>query len=164
MTTNSGILAWRTSWTEEPGGLLSTVLWRVGQDWGKLAHTHTNLWSEFFVFICLQNANQYCQTTHKTIWSFVCTKLVRCLCVLLSLSAASDSLHYNPQGSSVHGNFQARILEWVTISFSRASSQPRDRTPCLLCLLLSGDFFTCWAIPSGKPMMALLYIIIFILL
>ena len=32
------------------------------------------------------------------------------------------------QGSSVHGIFQARVLEWVTISFSRASSQARDQT------------------------------------
>ena len=32
-------------------------------------------------------------------------------------------------GSSVHGIFQARILEWVAISFSRGSSQPRDQTP-----------------------------------
>ena len=31
-------------------------------------------------------------------------------------------------GSSVHGIFQARILQWVTISFSRRSCQPRDRT------------------------------------
>ena len=31
-------------------------------------------------------------------------------------------------GSSVHGILQARILEWVVISFSRASSQPRDQT------------------------------------
>ena len=31
-------------------------------------------------------------------------------------------------GSSIHGIFQARILEWVAISFSRGSSQPRDRT------------------------------------
>ena len=31
-------------------------------------------------------------------------------------------------GSSVHGIFQARILEWVAISFSRGSSRPRDRT------------------------------------
>ena len=30
--------------------------------------------------------------------------------------------------SSVHGIFQARILEWVAISFSRGSSGPRDRT------------------------------------
>ena len=31
-------------------------------------------------------------------------------------------------GFSAHGIFQARILEWVTISFSRESSRPRDRT------------------------------------
>ena len=31
-------------------------------------------------------------------------------------------------GFSVHGIFQARILEWVTISFSRGSSRPRDQT------------------------------------
>ena len=31
-------------------------------------------------------------------------------------------------GSSVHGIFQARVPEWIVISFSRGSSQPRDRT------------------------------------
>ena len=31
-------------------------------------------------------------------------------------------------GSSVHGIFQAIVLEWIAISFSRGSSQPRDRT------------------------------------
>ena len=35
-------------------------------------------------------------------------------------------------GSSVHGIFQGRILEWVAISFSRGSSQPRDQT-CISC-------------------------------
>ena len=34
----------------------------------------------------------------------------------------------SPPGSSVHGTSQARILEWVAISFSRRSSWPRDRT------------------------------------
>ena len=34
----------------------------------------------------------------------------------------------SPPGSSVHGISQARILEWVAISFSRGSSQPRDQT------------------------------------
>jgi len=29
-------------------------------------------------------------------------------------------------GSSVHGILQARVLEWVAISFSRGSSRPRD--------------------------------------
>ena len=34
----------------------------------------------------------------------------------------------SPPGASVHGILQARILEWVAISFSRRSSPPRDRT------------------------------------
>ena len=36
-------------------------------------------------------------------------------------------------GSSVHGIFQARTLEWVAISFSRASSPPRDWI-CISCI------------------------------
>ena len=46
---------------------------------------------------------------------------------------------YSPPGSSVHGIFQARILEWVAIPFSRRSSQPRVRTQ-VSCL--AGIFFT----------------------
>ena len=34
----------------------------------------------------------------------------------------------SPPGSSVHGIFQARILEWVVISYFRGSSPPRDQT------------------------------------
>ena len=37
-------------------------------------------------------------------------------------------MDYSLPGSSVHEIFQARVLEWVAISFSRGSSQPRDRT------------------------------------
>ena len=48
-----------------------------------------------------------------------------------------------PSGSSVHGIlkniFQAKILEWVAISFSRWSFQPRDQT-CVSCI--AGRFFT----------------------
>ena len=39
-----------------------------------------------------------------------------------------DPMDYSLPGSSVHGIFQARVLEWVAISFSRGSSQPRDQT------------------------------------
>ena len=48
----------------------------------------------------------------------------------------------SPPGSSVHGILQARILEWVTIPFSRDSSQPRDQTH-VSCI--AGRFFTVWA-------------------
>ena len=36
-----------------------------------------------------------------------------------------DPMECSLPGSSVHGIFQARVLEWVAISFSRGSSQPR---------------------------------------
>ena len=49
----------------------------------------------------------------------------------------------SPPASSVHGIFQARILEWIAISFSRRSSQPRNRTQ-VSCI--AGRFFTYWAI------------------
>ena len=37
-----------------------------------------------------------------------------------------DPLDCSPPGASVHGILQARILEWVAISFSKESSQTRD--------------------------------------
>ena len=51
-------------------------------------------------------------------------------------------MDYSLPGSSVHGIFQARILEQVAISFSRASSWPKDRT---LVSCIAGVFFTNWA-------------------
>ena len=42
---------------------------------------------------------------------------------------------YSPPGSSIHGILQERILEWVANSSSKGSSQPRNRTSCLLPLL-----------------------------
>ena len=39
-----------------------------------------------------------------------------------------DPMDYSLSGSSVHGIFQASVLEWVAISFSRESSQPRNQT------------------------------------
>ena len=52
----------------------------------------------------------------------------------------------SPPGSSVHGILQARILEWVIISFSRRSSQLRNQTTSLKSLVLAGVFFTTSAI------------------
>ena len=51
--------------------------------------------------------------------------------------------------SSIHGIFQARILEWVAISFSRGSSQPKDwtRVSCIV-----GRHFTVWATREASYM------------
>ena len=52
-----------------------------------------------------------------------------------------------PPGSSI-GFFQARILEWAAISFSRGSSQPRDGPVSPASAELAGRFFT--TEPHGK--------------
>ena len=53
-----------------------------------------------------------------------------------------DPMDYNLPGSSICRIFQARTLEWVAISFSRRSSQPRGWT-WVSCI--AGRFFTIWA-------------------
>ena len=53
-----------------------------------------------------------------------------------------DPMDCSLPGFSIHGIFQARTLEWVTISFSRRSSQPRD---CTRVSLIVGRHFTVWA-------------------
>ena len=58
-----------------------------------------------------------------------------------SRSVMSDSLR--PHGLYSPWNFQARILEWVALHFSRGSSQPRDQTQ-VSCI--AGGFFTSGAI------------------
>ena len=45
---------------------------------------------------------------------------------LHSCPTLCDPVDCSPPGSSVHGTLQARILEWVAVSFSRGSSPPRD--------------------------------------
>ena len=62
-----------------------------------------------------------------------------CAKSLQSCQILCDPIDCSPLGSSVHGISQARILEWVGISFSRGSSPPRDRTR-LSCIV--GRCFT----------------------
>ena len=64
-----------------------------------------------------------------------------------------DPMDCSPPGSSVHGIFQARILEWVAISSSRGSSQSRDQT----CISYIGRLFLyCWAIREAQYLECLL--------
>ena len=74
---------------------------------------------------------------YVTVLACSVTKLCQNLC---------DPMDYSLPGSFVHGIFQARILEWVAISFLRGSFQPRDRT---LVSCLAGGFST--AMPPEKP-------------
>ena len=64
-------------------------------------------------------------------------KKVDCCCLVAqSYPTLCDSIDCSPSGSSVHGIFQARILELVAVSFPRGPSQPRDQThiTCISCI------------------------------
>ena len=50
-----------------------------------------------------------------------------CVCAHLCLTLC-DPMDWGLPSSFVHGILQARILEWVALSSSRGSSQPRDQT------------------------------------
>ena len=66
-----------------------------------------------------------------------------CVCsVAQSYLTLCDPMDSSGTGSSVHVIFQVRILERVTISYSRGSSQPRDRTP-LSCVSCIGRWILC---------------------
>ena len=62
--------------------------------------------------------------------------------VAQSYPAVCNPMDCSLPGSSIHGIFQARVLEWVAISFSRGSSRPRDWTQVSR---IAGRCFTVWA-------------------
>ena len=79
---------------------------------------------------------------------YLCMVLLCWAQSLQSGLALFDSMDCSPPGSSVHGIFQAKVLEWVAISFSRRSSRHRDQTrvSCVFCPAVG--FFT--TEPLGK--------------
>ena len=77
----------------------------------------------------------------------------RCVKSLQSCLTLCDPMDCSPPGSSVHGILQARILEWLAISYSRQSPWPRDWThvSCVFpigggCVISHGIFrqYFCW--------------------
>ena len=59
-----------------------------------------------------------------------------------SCPSLCDPMDYNLPGSSVLGIFQARILEWAAISYSRESSHPGIKHTSLASPVLADGFFT----------------------
>ena len=74
-------------------------------------------------------------SSRSAVLKFLCVCLQSCLTLCGPMDCSSPS-------SPVHGVSQARILEWVAISFSRESSWPRDWT-CISCVsCISRRIFT----------------------
>ena len=95
----------------------------------------TTIWFQnIFIIPCLQPTKKPFENIK---WSEVKSHEVAQSCPTLC-----DPMDYSPPGSSVHGIFQAWILEWVAIPLSRRSSRPRDRTRVAGIV---GRRFTVWA-------------------
>ena len=97
--THSSISAWRIPWTQEPGRIQPTGSQRVG-------HAEVSEHTCMHYIACFRYESEVAQSCPTLCDPMDCSRL----------------------GSSIHGIFQARILEWVAISFSSGSSQPRDQT------------------------------------
>ena len=112
------------------------VLKALGRRWirviGCRRTSHSFLWTQGWAFGSTQNRKN----------SVLVCVLVTQLCLTLW-----EPMDWDLPGSSVHGILQARILEWVAISFSRRSSWPRDRTH--LGLLHCRQIL--YHLPPGKP-------------
>ena len=84
-----------------------------------------NLWTTRKVPGCLCSYSTFL----VLIISCLVSRLHMCCCLVAkSCPTLCNPMDCSPPGSTVHGILQARLPEWVVISSSRASSQPRDQT------------------------------------
>ena len=92
--------------------------------------------------------------THPIQISLLCDQALLKVQVLVTQSCLtlSDSMDSSLLGSSVHGILQAKILEWVAMTFSRGSSQHRDRT---WVSHIAGRCFTFWATRDAQGLVLL---------
>ena len=94
------------------------------------------MWWETQNSLCLSKHTQLLYTKHGPVRSYWKTEVAQA-CLTLC-----NPMDHSIPVSSVHGIFQARVLEWVAISFSRGSYWPRDRTRVSH---IAGRRFTIWA-------------------
>ena len=149
IASHSSILAWRIPWTEEPGGLQSMELQKVVEDW-VTKHTRGDLIlgspnceiMKLCVLLYLTELQQeYGENPSSVVtlsfmFTTACVCAYMCVCAHMQSVQLWDPMDCSLPGSSVHEIFKARILEWVAISFSRGSFQPRRGThlSCVSCI------------------------------
>ena len=129
MATHSSVLVWRIPGMGEPVGLPSMESHRVGHDWSNLAtadiHPSVELvdhrmgiflvfWGTFptFLYCGCTNLNSYQQGTAAAAGKSLQSCLTLC-----------NPMDCSLPGSSIHGIFQATVLEWGAIAFSQQDTR-----------------------------------------
>ena len=100
---------------------LLAILWRSAFRWVYISFSHLPFASLLFSAICKASSEYHFAFLHFFFLKWSEVKSLSCV-------RLCDPMDCSLPGSSVHGIFQAVVLEWIAISFSRGSSQPRDRT------------------------------------
>ena len=119
------------------------------ETWHAAVHGVAKSWTRLSEWIELSWTEQRMSVAHSAISAIRCNMCICCSCCLVAklFMTLCDPLDYNLPGFSAHGILQARILERVTISFSRGSSQPRDQT----CIFCNGrQILYCWAMREAS--------------
>ena len=139
MANHSSILVCKISWTEEPGGLQSKGLQRVGHDWAT-EHTGTQVVYSVVLVSGIQQGESVVHMHISTLFGFFsCISHYRvlsrvpCVIYVCMLSSFCHLWLFATLRAVAHqshlsmGNLQA-ILEWLAMPSSRGSSWPKDQT------------------------------------
>ena len=94
-------------------------------------------------------------TLARLSFSRACVRTLSVCLLAQSCPTLCDLMDCSPPGSSVHGIFEAKILGWIAISYSRGSSRSRDQPMSLANPALAGRFFT--TTPPGRHIFLILY-------
>ena len=124
MATHSSTLAWKIPWTEEPGRLQSMGSWRVRHDWATSLHLR-QFYLQFFkesphMDYCWPGTSVHGDYPGKNT-GVSCHCLLQCMKVKSQSEVAHlcltlhDPMDCSLPVSSIHGIFQARVLEWGAI-------------------------------------------------
>ena len=134
---------------------------RVRHNWATLTSLHSDLWPLLQMKLYILSLNTLTKwqkqtfllqlkylEVHLASWKpespWLCLSIPESERKVKSLSCVQlcDPMDYSLPGSSVHGIFQARVLEWIATSFSSESSWPRDWT---LVSCIVDRYITVWA-------------------
>ena len=147
--THSSILAWRIPWTVHRGVAKSQTQLRdllsLHFIYIYIYMTHPRVWNGYpLQYSCLEgpmDRGTWQDTVHRVAQNRTQLSTYTQICSVQLLSHVQLSVTpwtvWSLPGSSVHGILQAWILEWVAISFSRGSSQPKDQTSISYIICIS---------------------------
>ena len=115
---------------------------------GPQTHRNSHIYSLHTVVLLLKSYNSFLSYKVKTL-------LLWCMLFLQSFPTLCNPVDCSLPASSVHRILQARILEWVTISFFREVFPTQGSNLHLLCLMHCRRIISLPTEPLGKPSFAL---------